>query len=159
MTTTHPTLTGAVPVPRLPAEPLLLRPLRLRLRASGLPGAARSLVDGGWWPYSDDLATELPPLLAGAAERGHVVHRITYSLEAWQAVPRKLRLNDVLVRLGGYRTQNAAALHLIDSSGKAPLVLVVVPPATAPAAAAQALHLAQTSTSLDAPAVLDAAGA
>jgi hypothetical protein len=71
--------------------------LRLQLRAATPPGQTKGLVDGAWWPYSDDLITELAPLLAGMAERGHLVHRISYSLSAWQTVPRKVHIAGTLV--------------------------------------------------------------
>ena len=151
-------VTPTVPAARQPqAAPLLLRPLRLRLQPTAPLGKAKALVGGAWWPYTDNLITELTPLLAGMAERGYAVHRISYSLSAWQDVPRKVHLAGTLIRLGGYRTQSAAVLHLIDSSGKAPLVLMVIPPDTTPAAAEKALQLGATSTVLDAAAALEAA--
>jgi hypothetical protein len=98
MTTANATVTPTVPAARQPqAAPLLLRPLRLQLRAATPPGQTKGLVDGAWWPYSGDLITELAPLLAGMAERGHLVHRISYSLSAWQTVPRKVHIAGTLV--------------------------------------------------------------
>jgi hypothetical protein len=160
MTTTRSVARTTVPAART-SEVLVLRPLRLQLRLRWPETASRAagLVDGAWWPYTDDLAPELEPLLEEMARRGHVVHRISYRRGAWQPVPRKLQLAGALVRLGGYRTQPAAVIHLIETSGRPPLVLVVVPPATAPDAARRALQLAATSTSLDAAGVLDAAAA
>ena len=158
-TTTQVINQTAVPNPRTAHQPALtLRPLRLALRPDPGRGARRTgLVDGAWWPYSIDLVTELVPLLAEMAQRGHLVHRISYSLRGWDAAPRKLIVDGELVRLGGYRTQSPAVLHLIDSSGHAPLELVVVPPTTSLPAAATALRLAVESSALDAAGVLAAA--
>ncbi|MCW2680871.1 MAG: hypothetical protein JWM62_2272 [Frankiales bacterium] len=159
MTTTTRTLdVGLVPAARTSAAgPLLLRPLRLQLRSPQPPGVARGLVDGAWWPYSDDLVAELGSLLEGVAQRGHRVHRVSYSLDAWTDVPRKVLIGGTLVRLGGYRTQHSSVLHLIDSSGKAPLVLVVIPTTATQDVAQRASELAVTSTLLDAGRILDAA--
>ena len=134
--------------------------VRLRLRSQGLPSPSSvSLVDGGWWPSTDDLGTALLPLLDELARRGYVAHRVNYSLDAWPGVPRKLLVGGTQVRLCGYRTQPRTVIHLVDTSGRSPLVLVVVPSGTSPSVAARALHLSTTSTRLDADAVLEAAGA
>jgi hypothetical protein len=130
--------------------------LRLRLRAPSPSRDPRDLVDGAWWPHTDDLAAELAPLLAETAARGYLVHRVDYSLGAWQDTPRRLHLSGALVRLSGYRTQPAAVIHLVDSSGRPPLVLAVVPAQTAADAAEAALRLAATGRDLDATHVLDA---
>lgn len=159
MTTIHATPAPVVPAPRPTQAPLQLRPLRLRLRATGPGGRAEGRVDGAWWPYTDDLLTELGPLLAGMAGRDHLVHRISYSLGAWQPVPHKAHIAGTLVRLGGYTTQSPAVIHLLDASGTPPVVVVVIPPGTAADSARAALELAVTSTVLDAAAILKATAA
>jgi CYTH domain-containing protein len=50
-----------------------------------------------------------------------------------------------LVRLGGFRTQNAAEIDLADSAGSLRTALVVIPPEADPAAAERALSLAATA--------------
>lgn len=162
MSTTRVRTSTSVPAARRPAAGAHASPsppLRLRQGAADRPPRQQSLVDGAWWPYTDDLVVELEPLLTELARQGRVVHRISYCLGAWRPVPRKLQIAGTLVRLSGYRTQPAAVLHLVETSGRPPVVLVVVPPGTAPDVAEMALHLAVTSTHLDADGVLRAARA
>ena len=44
-------------------------------------------VDGAWWPRSDDLATELPDLLAVLSVRLGAIDRVMYNLAEWAMVP------------------------------------------------------------------------
>ena len=61
--------------------------LRLRLKP-----AHRScgFVQGAWWPRTDQLFTELPPLLAALAPRVGSVDRVIYDETRW--APQSLRL-------------------------------------------------------------------
>jgi hypothetical protein len=101
---------------------------RLRLK----PKAATSgHVDGAWWPHSDDLATELPDLLAVLSVRlGHIEH-VLYNLFEWTTAPTKFATGGGMVRLDGYHQQPGNTIEIIGRSGKK-LVLLVVPTGTEP---------------------------
>jgi hypothetical protein len=108
-------------------------------------GPVTGFVDGGWWPRSDDLAAELPELLAQMSTAGYQVRRVAYNLDAWDPAPRRLTVAGRVVRLGGFRTQNAAEIDLVDSAGSERTALVVIPPQADPAMAERALTLAATA--------------
>ena len=60
---------------------------RLRLK----PKAPQSgYVDGAWWPHSDDLAAELPDLLAVLSVRLGRIDRVMYNLNEWAKASAKL---------------------------------------------------------------------
>src|SRR5918994_4022842 len=75
--------------------------VRVSLRDNAGDGA--SAFDGAWFPRTRDLAVELPELIAELDRRGLRVERFTYPLDAWTPVPRKLVVQDRLVRTGGFR--------------------------------------------------------
>jgi hypothetical protein len=64
-------------------------------------------VDGGWWPYSDDLPTELPDLPAVLSVRLGPIDRVIYNLTEWAEAPNRLSTGGRVVRLGGYYRQPA----------------------------------------------------
>jgi hypothetical protein len=130
-------------VPPAPVSRLSRADLRLRLR-SQVPGSSTDrFVDGGWWPHGRDLTRELAPLLAAVEAAGYPpVHRVIYSLTAWNRPPRKLMVGGRLVRLGGFRSQDEGLLSLTDSSGWNRIDLVTVSPDAEPEVAERALTLA-----------------
>lgn len=111
---------------------------RLRLHPPA-PVAGTETADGVWWPRSLDLAAELAPLLAAMRSAGHAVRRVTYNLDAWQPVARKLVVNGAVVRPGGYRMLSPRVLHLTSPDSASPFVLLVIPPSADPGVAAAAL--------------------
>jgi hypothetical protein len=114
---------------------------RIALRRPADTGA---FVDGGWWPRSLDLIAELPALLiAGEAAGYGEVRRVSFALTAWDGhPPRRSRMLDRVIKLGGFRFQDPAEISLVDSSGWKRFTLVVVPPGTEPAVARRALAMA-----------------
>ncbi len=57
---------------------------RLRLK----PKAPTSgYVDGAWWPHGDDLAIELPDLLAVLSVRLGPIDRVIYNVSEWAEGP------------------------------------------------------------------------
>ena len=119
------------------SPPLPLDGLRLRLRAN----LGSGFVDGGWWPRSGDLSTELPPLLMAMWSAGHQVYRVTYDLASWERPPRHMTVSGRRVKVDGYRS-DGATLSLVDLSGWSRIDLVVIPPATDAQVAHRALALA-----------------
>jgi hypothetical protein len=110
---------------------------RLRLKPRG---PVTGFVDGGWWPRSRDLPAELPALLAVLAVRLGPVESVSYNLDAWGPMPRKITLDGRLVRLAGYRSQHPATIEVLSAAHR--LTLLVVPPEATPQAAHDALTAA-----------------
>ena len=102
--------------------------------------ATTGFVDGAWWPASRDLAAEMPSLLAALGDRAGVVERVSYNIDAWNAVPRKVRVDGNVVRMGGFRSQAAATLKVLGEQGM--LTLLLVPPETEEQAAQRVLATA-----------------
>ncbi|MBF6328459.1 hypothetical protein IU452_07990 [Nocardia transvalensis] len=100
----------------------------MRLRSdTATPGH----IDGAWWPHSDDLAAELPDLLALLRPRLGPIHRITYHLTEWSPVPGRFADAGRRVRLDGYRLKPARTLDVLGVSGDR-IALLIVPPNTTP---------------------------
>ena len=118
--------------------------MRLRLK---LPGPTTGYVDGGWWPRSRDLATELHTLLPAVAPRLGLVERVSYHLSDWDPPVRKIHLDGSLVRLGGYRNQHPNTVDLV--SARRVFTLLVVPPHTSPDSARRALTAAAEADNTD----------
>jgi Family of unknown function (DUF5994) len=111
---------------------------RLRLK----PKAPQSgYVDGAWWPHSDDLAAELPDLLAVLSVRLGRIDRVMYNLNEWGRQPAKLATGGRLVRLNGYRRQPPNTVEVLGLYGNR-IVLLVVPPDTDPDVAHEAMMTA-----------------
>ena len=113
--------------------------VRVSLRVDA--GSGDSPFDGGWFPRSDDLAVELPELIAELERRGVRIERFTYSLEAWEPAPRKLVLRDRVVRTGGFRSMDPGVVCLSWAGGQRVADLLVVPPETDVLTGARALRL------------------
>ena len=106
--------------------------LRMRLKPKG---PTTGWVDGGWWPYSRDLAAELPRLVAVLGTRLGRVERISFHLGEWGGTPRKINFAGV-VRLDGYHSQPANTVDVLGSRHRVTLLVVE------PEASAQAAHAA-----------------
>jgi len=101
---------------------------RLRLK----PKAPQSgYVDGAWWPRSDDLAAELPDLLAVLSVRLGRIDRVLYNLNEWAKPSAKLVTGGRRVRLDGYRRQPLTTLEVLGLN-RNKIALLVVPPNTDP---------------------------
>jgi hypothetical protein len=112
-----------------------------RLSLSPHPNARHTAVDGAWWPRSNDLAAELPDLVAALDERGVRIARIAYALSAWAVAPHKVSAGGRIVRTGGFRVIDPTLVSLTPAGGEGePLDLRVVPPDTDPETAARELR-------------------
>jgi hypothetical protein len=111
--------------------------LRLRLKPKA---ATTGFVDGAWWPRSRDLAVELPGLLAVLAVRLGRIERVSYHLGDWDPALAKLRAEGGVVRLAGYRAQDADTVDVLAARQR--VTLLVVPPETSVQAAHDALMTA-----------------
>ena len=112
---------------------------RLRLK----PKAPQSgHVDGAWWPRSDDLAAELPDLLAVLSVRLGRIDRVLYNVNEWaKPLSRKLETGGRQVRLDGYGRQPINTIEVLGVYGSR-IVLMVVPPNTDPDLAHEAMMTA-----------------
>jgi hypothetical protein len=104
-------------------------------------GDGSSAFDGAWFPRTRDLSVELPELIAELDRRGLRVERFTYQLDAWSPVPRKIVVQDRLVRTGGFRSMDPGVVCLTWDGGTRRADLLVVPPETDVLTGARALRL------------------
>ena len=109
--------------------------------------ATTGFVDGAWWPASRDLAAEMPSIVAALGDRAGVVERVSYNIDAWNAVPRKVRVDGHVVRMGGFRSQAAATLKVVGE--RRVFTLLVVPPETDEQAAHRVLATASENGNTD----------
>lgn len=111
------TATGTAPTPAETTAPRLnLKPDR--------PVAA--LLDGAWWPRSDDPAAELPDLIQALNREVGIVERLMLGSAEWKAHPKRLVVDDRVVRLGWYASQPTGLL-IASTSGVRVDLLVVSP--------------------------------
>lgn len=101
---------------------------RLRLKPKAPPSG---YVDGAWWPHSDDLAVELPDLLAVLSVRLGPIDRVMYNLTEWANTPAKLPIGGRVIRLCGYYRQPLNTVELLGLN-RSKIVLLVVPARTDP---------------------------
>ncbi|MER7574009.1 DUF5994 family protein [Streptomyces sp. NPDC126514] len=117
-----------------PTQPSPPSPPHLRLRLVPHGGMPRP-IDGGWWPRSYDLLTELPLLLAGLPHAwGHITN-VTVNGSVWSPAPGRMLVHNQVVRL--HRTQAASAPHTIVllTPGRGRWDLLIIPPDTTEEAA------------------------
>ena len=113
---------------------------RLRLKPKA-PSTGH--VDGAWWPHSDDLAIELPDLLAVLSVRLGPIDRVTYNFADWAAAPPEFPTGGDTVRLSGFYQQQGNTVEVIGTN-RTKLVLLVVPSSTEPEHAHEILMSAAT---------------
>jgi hypothetical protein len=91
------------------------------------PNAPRSgYVDGAWWPRSDDLATELPDLLAVLSIQLGRIDRVIFNSDEWAKPSAEFATGGRRVRLDGYRHQPTNTVEVLGFNRKK-MVLLVVP--------------------------------
>ncbi|WP_327384184.1 DUF5994 family protein [Streptomyces sp. NBC_01207] len=99
------------------------------------------LLDGAWWPRSRDLEAELPPLAAALEEPWGRVTRVTVNPGRWPVVPHTVALDGRTLHVGWFTEQDPDKLILLSYTvGR--WDLLVIPPETAPAAAARLMAAA-----------------
>ncbi len=109
-------------VGRQPPQPVHTPRLRLK------PKAPQSgYVDGAWWPHSEDLAAELPDLLAVLSVRLGPIGRVIYNVNEWAKAPTKLATGGRAVRLDGYRLQPVNTIEVLGLDRNKIVLLVVSP--------------------------------
>lgn len=130
--------------------------LRLRLAPTGTP---HTLLDGGWWPRSDDPLAELPGLVLAIDDRHRPIARIMLGVSDWgPSRPRMLRMAGPaatrIVRLGWFASMPAGLLTAICSDGNRIDLLTVPPYADERAAQAAMEQAARTDNLVHTPEIL-----
>ncbi|MFD9127715.1 DUF5994 family protein [Kitasatospora sp. NPDC059571] len=114
-----------------PGVPLLPRLLLEPTLARG------GVFDGAWWPRSNRVLTELPDLITAlGAHVGRIV-RVGLDTSAWDAVPRSVLANGLMVRVNWFAGSDATIS--VTRGFQDHFLLLVVPPCTAPDTAASAM--------------------
>jgi hypothetical protein len=121
--------------------------LRLRLKPADRSGG---LVQGGWWPRSDQLFKELPFLLAALAPRVGPVDRVIYDETRWAPQALRMEFRGRSIILEGSSTTSTNTLSVIGK-GFGKLVLLIVPPYTNPTRAYTAVMTASKPGDLSSP--------
>ena len=104
-------------------QPPPLETPRLRLKPKGLPAGR---VDGAWWPHSDDLAAEIPDLVAVLSVRLGQISDVLYKMTEWVRPPVKMQIGGRKVRISGYHRQPDNTIEVLGLGGQR-VVLLVVP--------------------------------
>jgi hypothetical protein len=100
-----------------------------RLRLKPEHGSA-GFVQGGWWPRTDQLHTELPLLLAALSSRSGTVDRVIYDENSWAPASLRMEFRGHSVILESTNTSDNTLTVLGNQFGT--LVLLVVPPRRRP---------------------------
>jgi hypothetical protein len=113
---------------------------RLRLKPKA---PTTGYVDGAWWPHTNDLATELPDLLAVLSVRLGPIDQVLYNLSEWAHAPKRLTADRPAVRLAGYHRQPVNTIE-IRGANRDNIVLLVIPAETDPDRAHEIMMAAAT---------------
>ena len=98
-------------------------PLRLRMRET--PGSGH--LDGGWWPYSRDLAVELADLVDQFPPRSGRIVRALVSPPDWDSAPRSIPVARGHMKVGSFPRDDTHVV-LLTTSDRTVLRVLVVPP-------------------------------
>lgn len=99
------------------------QPLRLTLR----PRDRHQVLDGGWWPQSRDLETELADLVDHAPASLGRISRALYSPPDWDSAPHRIRIGRGPMKTGGF-PHDDTHLMILTMYDRSDLRLLVVPP-------------------------------
>ncbi len=99
-------------------------PVRLEMTPVGAPHRS---VDGAWWPRSDDLQTEVLPLLAALRDEYGNTERVAYRIEDWQAAPRRINSATGRVKLDGYHYRTPKTIAVVGSSRRQCVLEIISP--------------------------------
>ncbi len=121
--------------------------LRLRLKPADRSGGP---VQGAWWPRSDQLFIELPPLLAALTPRVGPVDRVIYDETGWAPQSLRIEFRGRSIMLEGSSITSPNTLSVIGE-GFGRLVLLIVPPYTNPTRAYAAVMTASKPDDVSTP--------
>ncbi len=95
----------------------------LRLTMGAAVGKDR--LDGGWWPHSRDLSTELADLVGNFPDQYGRIVRATCSAPDWDDAPRRVAVDGRFVKVGRHRRDETHVIHLTTSDRVAYCLLVI----------------------------------
>ena len=97
-------------------------------------------MGGRWWPRTDDLARELPTLVAAVTQHFGAVDRISLDPESWSSRPRTITIDGRVVLLDWFGARHR---HTVELRGphSSHLDLLVIPFDTAPVVALACLTM------------------
>lgn len=102
----------------------------------------RGSFDGAWWPRSWRLARELPALVAALSAAGDTTARVSVNGDIWTDIPSRVaQTTRPPLRVSWFHTLDPHTVTL-GAGNRARTVLLVIPPDTAPEAAAQVQRMA-----------------
>jgi hypothetical protein len=110
----------------------------LRLSLGRATGAEAGSPDGAWWPWTDDLSTELPTLLAELDGGPARVVRVAYNQSGWASGPAHVGHGRRKVRVAWFRGMDPTRVSM-GLSDRTRLDLLVVPATTSAKDAEQAM--------------------
>ncbi|MFG2256137.1 DUF5994 family protein [Streptomyces mirabilis] len=107
-------------------------PVRLSLAPhKAVPGA----FDGAWWPYSHNLADELPVLVQAMDGVGSIT-RVILGIERWPDIPHRVAVGGQFVSAGWFASGHEQNVIVLCSYHEGFRTLLVIPPTTAAGTAA-----------------------
>ncbi len=116
---------------------------RFAVRRLDRPHLTVRPVDGGWWPGTRDLRTEVCALVVDAARAGFTVGRIEYFADAWlPSRTKRLTVAGTRIRFDALPDHEPDMITLVTGAGWDRIRIVVVPPQTPGNVATCALELA-----------------
>lgn len=116
---------------------------RLRIEPTG---SRRALLDGAWWPRSTDPSAELPALVLAIDSIRGPVTRLILSAAGWDERPRRMGVQDRVLRLGYFTSQTTFLLTALCGYNGERVDLLVIPPGTGADIAAAAMAMAASTT-------------
>lgn len=117
------------PGPRSSTTPVDRAP-RLRMRPDAAPPASPPGADGAWWPWSTDLAEQLPVVLTELWDRLGGVERVVYDHRTWPTTAARIAVCGRLVQLVGRPSGDPDLIELYGAASGRVTTLLVVPAST-----------------------------
>lgn len=128
--------------PNIPPEIAAPGRAALRLRLAEPPGSGH--LDGGWWPYSRDLAVELADLVDHFPPLAGRIVRALVSPPDWDSTPRRIPIARGYLKVGSF-PRDDTHLVLLTTSDRTVLRVLVVPPGFTRAQGEEALLAAASA--------------
>lgn len=140
--------TSPRPSPRLTPQSVASGEARISFRQ---PVGESGYIDAAWWPRSRDLAAELPALFDVLWTAYRDVDRVSYNLPFWEPTPRRMHIDERVVRVCGFHIQDPLVLTVFDSSDDEHIDILVVRPEADADFAERVLRLAGGVGSIERP--------
>ncbi|MEU3185056.1 DUF5994 family protein [Streptomyces sp. NPDC006923] len=93
-------------------------------------GHGAGALDGAWWPYSRDLARELPALAAAMDGPWGRLTRVLVNPAHWPVVPRRIQLPGRPLHIGWFAAEQDPDMIILRSYSVGRWDLLVIPPGT-----------------------------